>query len=134
MPLSPSPFLFVWHLAKACCRIPCRFAGNLCMFSVPQYRIYAFFCDNAYLATAAMILRLRVNGTHHANAGSFLSPWVMAYSATSTVFDSVRLARRSQEVLPSFHSTHRFHPFVVFRNCKFDPFLVRFECWGSKVL
>ena len=75
-------------------------------------------------------LFLSTCGVHHANAGMPSMPLATAYSATSTGYDSLRSANRSQDVVPSFHCTQRCHPRVVFLRCLLCPFRA-YRSWCS---
>jgi hypothetical protein len=82
---------------------------NLCV--VFQYRLFIF----------AIFRLLKTSLTHHANAGSSSILLAFAYSATSTGYDSFKSFRGIQLEPPSFHSTRRCHPLVVFFQ-NFRPF------------
>ncbi len=56
---------------------------------------------------------LIVKGTHLAKAGWLSMLFAIAYSATWTGFDSLRLHSGSHDVNPSYHSTCKYPPFFV---------------------
>ena len=70
------------------------------------------------LATAIVFWNIfSMFGTHHANVRAMLILLPMVYSVISIGKDSLRSDSFSQKVDPSFHSTTRIHPAVVFRWC-----------------
>ena len=56
---------------------------------------------------------LKTWGTHHANDGSFSILFIVAYSASSIGYESLRSFKAIQSVDPSFHRTHISQPLVV---------------------
>ena len=91
-------------------------------FQCPSQCLWYF--DTEFVVTAAIMwsLFLSTYGAHHINAGLLLIPWVLAYSAAPTGYDSLTSASRSQDVVPSFHCRHSSNPLVVFRKCRLFPF------------
>jgi hypothetical protein len=67
--------------------------------------------------------------SHQLKAGSSLNSWATAYSAISTGFDSLSVDKGTHDVVPSFHSTQSFQPFVVF----FGYFLPRIQTKASSL-
>ena len=77
-----------------------------------------FFRTRAFIPAIILSLFLSKYGHHQVNTGSYISSCVVAYSATSTGYASFMSDSRSQDVELSIHSTHSFHPNVVFLgNC-----------------
>ena len=77
-----------------------------------------FFRTRAFTPAMILSLFLRTYEHHQANAGSSMIYCIVAYLATRTGYATFMLESRSQDVKPSLHSTHSFHPTLVFLgNC-----------------